>query len=83
MPAAYRGACRQTPGFENPEGMAMFDVFCTECSRRQLVSPGQVAGIHNDESGIHVIFRCSRGHVGVWDTGRAASDAAAAVGVAA
>lgn len=57
----------------------MFDVFCTECSRRQLVFPGQVVGIHNDKSGIHVAFRCSRGHVGVWDTGRAASAAAAAV----
>lgn len=55
----------------------MFDVFCTECSRRQLVFAGQVLGIRNDETGIHVVFRCSRGHVGVWDTGRRAADAAA------
>ena len=55
----------------------MFDVFCTACSRRQLVFPGQVLGIKNDESGIHVVFRCSRDHVGVWDTGRSARAAAA------
>ena len=54
----------------------MFDVFCTECDRRQLVFPGQVLGIKNDTSGIHVVFRCSRGHVGIWDTGRAAATAA-------
>ena len=58
-------------------GSAMFDVFCTECSRRQLVFPGQVLGIKNDESGIHVVFRCSRDHVGIWDTGRSARAAAA------
>ena len=61
----------------------MFDVFCTDCSRRQLVFAGQVLGIHNDENGIHVIFRCSRGHTRVWDTGRSAATAAAAVPAAA
>lgn len=55
----------------------MFDVFCTDCSRRQLVFAGQVLGIRNDESGIHVVFRCARGHVGVWDTGRLITEAAA------
>ena len=50
----------------------MFDVFCTECARRQIVFAGQVVGIHNDANGIHVVFRCSRGHLGVWDTGRSA-----------
>ncbi len=48
----------------------MFDIFCTDCSRRQLIFPGQVLGISNDENGIHVAFRCGRGHVGVWRTGR-------------
>ena len=56
----------------------MFDVFCTECSRRQLISAGQVEGVVNDENGIHVVYRCSRGHLGVWDTGRRAADAAGA-----
>lgn len=57
----------------------MFDVFCNDCSRRQLVFPSQVLGVVNDENGIHVVFRCGRGHVGVWDTGRAAAAAAAPV----
>lgn len=61
----------------------MFDVFCTDCSRRQLVFARQVLGVVNDENGIHVVFRCSRGHVGVWDTGRAAASAAAVTTVAA
>ncbi len=56
----------------------MFDVFCTDCSRRQLVFPGQVLGIRNDSGGIHVVFRCSLGHVGVWLTGRSATAAPAA-----
>ena len=56
----------------------MFDVFCTDCSRRQLVFPGQVLGIHNDERGICVVYRCSRGHVGVLVTGRSAEEAVAA-----
>lgn len=55
----------------------MFDVYCTECARRQLVFPGQVLGIHNDDAGIHVVFRCSRGHVEVWLTGRGADRTAA------
>ena len=56
----------------------MFDVFCTDCSRRQLVFPGQVLGIHNDERGIHVVYRCSRGHVGVVLTGRPVEETVAA-----
>lgn len=55
----------------------MFDVFCTDCSRRQLVFPGQVLGIHNDEQGIHVVYRCSRGHVGAMLTGRGVEEHAA------
>ncbi len=56
----------------------MFDVFCTDSSRRQLVFPGQVLGIRNDEQGIHVYFRCSRGHVGALLTGRLVDEHAAA-----
>ncbi len=54
----------------------MFDVHCSTCSRRQLVFPGQVLGIVNDDRGIHVLFRCACGTTGVWDTGRRPSAAA-------
>lgn len=54
----------------------MFDVFCTECARRELIFPGQVLGGRNDAAGIHIAFRCSRGHVGELVTGRRSSAAA-------
>jgi hypothetical protein len=50
----------------------VFDAYCTACARRELIFPGQVLGSSNDEHGIHVAFRCSRGHVGEWLTGRRA-----------
>lgn len=56
----------------------MFDAYCTDCSGRQLIWPGQVLGIRNDDAGIHVAFRCSRGHRGEMVTGRAVSEPAAA-----
>ena len=49
----------------------MFDVHCTACARRWLVTPGQVTGIVNDASGIHVQYRCRCGAAGVLHTGRA------------
>lgn len=48
----------------------MFDAFCTACSRRSLVFPGQVLGIVNDETGIHVVFRSGCRETSVWHTGR-------------
>ena len=56
----------------------MFDVYCTTCQRRQLIPVARVAGIVNDENGIHVVYRCTCGEPGVWDTGRSAAVAAAA-----
>ena len=56
----------------------MFDVYCTTCSRRELISASRVLGMRNDESGIHVAFRCSKGHLGALLTGRAAQERAAA-----
>lgn len=50
----------------------MFDVFCPACSRRELISGRQVLGARNSEAGIHLAFRCSRGHVGELLTGRRA-----------
>lgn len=55
----------------------MFEAYCTGCARRELVFAGQVLGIHNDERGIHIVFRCSRGHTGVLVTGRRAEQVAA------
>ena len=48
----------------------MFDAFCPACSRRELVFPGQVLAVRNDDAGIHVAYRCSRGHLSEWLTGR-------------
>jgi hypothetical protein len=56
----------------------MFAVFCAACSRRQLIFPGQVLGIVNDGSGIHVVFRCGCRETSVWHTGRRAEPEAAA-----
>ena len=56
----------------------MFDAYCTDCSRRQLISPGQVLGLRNDVDGIHVLYRCSKGHVGALVTGRAVTERTAA-----
>ena len=48
----------------------MFDIVCTSCTRRQLIFPGQVLGMVNDDRGIHVAYRCWCGSTGIWDTGR-------------
>jgi len=50
----------------------VFDVFCPACSRRELISGRQVLGARNSEAGIHLTYRCSRGHVGELLTGRRA-----------
>ena len=51
----------------------MFDITCSACTRRRLIFAGQVLGVFNDETGIHVAYRCPCGSTGVWNTGRAAS----------
>lgn len=48
----------------------MFDVFCSACSSRRLVFPGQVLGLVNSPDGIAVQYRCWCGEIGVWTTGR-------------
>lgn len=53
----------------------MFDVRCTACSCRRLIFAGQVLGAHNDDAGIHVVYRCWCGALGTWHTGRAGGDA--------
>ena len=44
-----------------------------------MLSPTQVFGIVNNESGIHVVYRCHCGEPGVWRTGRASEQASATV----
>jgi hypothetical protein len=50
----------------------MFDVNCTACRRRTMLTPGRVLGVVNDDTGIHVLYRCWCGEAGVLHTGRAA-----------
>jgi hypothetical protein len=52
----------------------MFDVHCTACDRRRMLSAGRVLGIRNDAAGIHVAFRCHCGALGTWHTGRAVTE---------
>lgn len=54
----------------------MFDAICATCYRRELIFPGQIIGVENAADGIVVTFRCGRGHVGCWRTGRRAAAAA-------
>jgi hypothetical protein len=36
----------------------MFDSYCPECEKRQLIFPAQVDRIINDDAGIVAIFSC-------------------------
>ena len=67
------------PGETGPQALEppVFDVICPTCSRRELISARQVLGARNSEAGIHVAYRCSRGHVGELLTGRRAAEAPA------
>ena len=56
----------------------MFDAYCQSCSRRRLVFAGQVRGISNDPSGIHVSYECWCGALSTWTTGRRAEQATSA-----
>jgi hypothetical protein len=42
----------------------MFDTKCHACQKRQLIFPGQVRKLINDEQGIVAIFRCWCGSLG-------------------
>lgn len=58
----------------------MFAAYCPTCSRRELVSPSQVLAVGNGDDGIAVAYRCSRGHLAQWTTGRRAQDPHALAG---
>jgi hypothetical protein len=47
----------------------MFDFYCTECRRRQLIFASQVTKLINDERGISVIVTCWCGELGAIRTG--------------
>jgi hypothetical protein len=55
-----------------PERRLMFDAICTTCCRRELIFAGQIIGLDNADEEIVVTFRCGRGHIGRWRTGRRA-----------
>lgn len=66
----------EQPCVTDPEGRSMFDGICTTCCRRELMFPGQIVGMGNTSDDIVVTFRCGRGHIGHWRTGRRAVGAA-------
>jgi hypothetical protein len=47
----------------------MFDVYCPECSKTQLIFPSHITTISNDDGAIVVHFTCWCGAPGVWRTG--------------
>lgn len=55
----------------------MFDVFCSACNTRQLISSARVTGIVNAPRGIAVQYRCTCGELGIMITGRKHTEAAA------
>ena len=36
----------------------MFDIHCSACDRRQLIFPGQIRDLINDDAGILVLYTC-------------------------
>jgi hypothetical protein len=49
----------------------MFDNYCAECNKRQLIFPSQIKHMVNDESGIVVFYECWCGALNAWRTGSA------------
>jgi RNase P subunit RPR2 len=49
----------------------MFDFYCPECNKRQLIFPSQIRSLVNDEQGIAVIFSCWCGALATFRTGAA------------
>ena len=54
----------------------MFDHFCTECGKRQLVFPSQVTSLVNTDAGIVVTHTCWCGAEQTWATGKAVTERA-------
>ncbi len=49
----------------------MFDVYCTNCEKKRLLTPGSVRSVINDDQGIVVIYKCYCGELGALRTGAA------------
>ena len=48
----------------------MFDVFCDQCGKRQLLSVSRIRGIHNSQGAIAVGYECWCGARATFVTGR-------------
>lgn len=51
----------------------MFNFHCPECGKNQLIFPGQISRLVNDEDGIEVAFTCWCGLAGTFRTGKSAA----------
>ena len=47
----------------------MFDNYCPECDKRQLVFPSQIRSLTNTDRGIEVCYTCWCGSQQTWRTG--------------
>lgn len=50
----------------------MFSAHCPGCGTEVLLTTRRIVRLDNTDGGIVVVFRCWRGHLGSWLTGRAA-----------
>lgn len=49
-----------------PEGDVMFDVLCSGCDKRQLLTAGRILGLRNTPDGVIVAYQCWCGAQGSW-----------------
>jgi hypothetical protein len=49
----------------------MFDNYCPECDKRQLIFPSQIVAVVNTDHGIEVAYTCWCGTEQTWRTGAA------------
>lgn len=49
----------------------MFSAHCAACGTEILLTTRRIVRLDNTDRGILVVFRCWRGHLGTWLTGRA------------
>lgn len=48
----------------------MFSAYCQHCQAEMLLSTRRIEALGRGEDGIVVVFRCWKGHLGTWRTGR-------------
>jgi hypothetical protein len=59
-----------SPPAARPHDQAMFDAFCHRHGHRVLLGERRIISVRNDDTGIHVHFRCWCGEEGEVRTGR-------------